>query len=361
MRLEHHDDAAVEAGAGGGDDRGNLRGMVPVVVDDHHAARFTAQLKAPFGAVEFLEATGDLTERNPGLEADRDRAERVHQVVTAGHAQVQRAELGGRPFDRRVNHAAARAERLERHVLAGDRGLAVVEAVGHHAPRHPRHQRPHRPVVDARHDGAVERHLVGEVDEGLLQRVPAAVTLHVLVVDIRNHRDRRRQLQERPVAFIRLDDHVIAASEPRVAAEGAQAAADHRRRIEARPLEHQRHHRRGRRLAVRAGDGDAVAKAHQFREHLGARNHRNPAPPRLVHLGIPRLDRRRRHHDIRVADVRSVVPARDADAEAGEPRRHVRRPGIRAADLVAEVRQQLRDAAHADAADADKMDAAGAP
>ena len=76
--------------------------------------------------------------------------------------------------------------------------------------------------------------------------------------------------------------------EPRVAAEGAEPAADHGGRVEARALEHQRDHRRRRRLAVRAGDGDAEAQAHQLGQHLGARNHRHAARAGLDDLGVRR-------------------------------------------------------------------------
>jgi hypothetical protein len=64
------------------------------------------------------------------------------------------------------------------------------------------------------------------------QVLEPAVVLQMLVVDIRHHRYRRKQLQERPVAFIGLGDHQLTAAEPRVAAERAQASADDRRRIE---------------------------------------------------------------------------------------------------------------------------------
>src|SRR5262249_19748151 len=80
-------------------------------------------------------------------------------------------------------------------------------------------------VVGARHDGAVERHLVGEVDERLLEVVEAAVVLEMLVVDVRNHRNRRKQFEERPIALVRFSDHQLAAAEPRIAAERAQPPA----------------------------------------------------------------------------------------------------------------------------------------
>ena len=56
-----------------------------------------------------------------------------------------------------------------------------------------------------------------------------------------------------------------------------------------------------------------------------------------------------------VADVPRVVSFLDAYAEPLEPLRHLRSLQIRAADDVAEVRQQLRDPAHADPADADEV------
>ena len=59
-------------------------------------------------------------------------------------------------------------------------------------------------IVGAGDDRAVERHLVGEVDEGLLQVGEAAVVLQVLAVDVGDHRNRRRQLQERAVALVGL-------------------------------------------------------------------------------------------------------------------------------------------------------------
>ena len=69
---------------------------------------------------------------------------------------------------------------------------------------------------------AVERHLVGELDEGLLQVRESAVTFEMFVIDIRNHRYRRKQFQKRSIAFIRFGDHQFTAAEPRIAAKGAQ-------------------------------------------------------------------------------------------------------------------------------------------
>ena len=212
---------------------------------------------------------------------------------------VRRAPHDGRGGGERAEHDVGRRQIRVRR----------VEAVRRHAPRHARQHRGQIRIVGARHDGAVERHFVGEVDEGLLQVVEAAVVFEMFVVDVRNHCNRRKQFQERPVAFVRLGDHQLAVAEPGVAAEGAQPPADDGRRIEARAFEHQRDHRRRRRLAVRAGHRDRVAEPHQLREHLRARNHRNLPPRRLADLRVRRPHRRRHHHDVRVADVAASCPS----------------------------------------------------
>ena len=58
---------------------------------------------------------------------------------------------------------------------------------------------------------------------------------------------------------------------------GEQPAADHERRIEPAFGEHARDQARGRRLAVRAGDRDALLQAHQLGQHQRARHDRDAA------------------------------------------------------------------------------------
>jgi hypothetical protein len=210
-------------------------------------------------------------------------------------------------------------------------------------------------IVETRHHTAVKRHLVGEVDERLLQVGEAAVVFEMFVVDVRDHSQCWKQFQKRSIAFVCLGDHDVPASEPRVAAERAQPPADHRGRVEPGALEHQRDHRRGRRLAVGAGDRDAVAEPHQLGKHLRARDHRDLPSRRLADLGIGRPHRRGDHDDVRVADVRRVVPVGDLDPQRRQSLGHRRPLLVRSADHVSEIGEQLGDSAHADAADPDKM------
>ena len=253
VRLKRDDQPAAERRARGGQHRGDLGRVMAVVVDHQHAARFAVALESALGAVEPGERVGDARE----VHADALRRPRPRPARSAGCAGRARPARAGRaaPSPSRVRRCTwqrppnAPSSTSVPTICA----LRMIEAVGHDPPPDARQDRGQVRVVGARDHAAVERHLVREVEKRLLQiREAAAVALHVLVVDVGHHRDRRPQHQERPIAFIRFRHHVLAASEPRVAAERAQPPADHRRRIQSAALEHQRNHRGRRRLAVRA-------------------------------------------------------------------------------------------------------------
>lgn len=182
----------------------------------------------------------------------------------------------------------------------------------------------------------------------------------MLAIEIGDHRHCRRQLEKRAVALVRLRHHVFAAAQPRIAAKGAQAPANHRGRIQTGPFEHQRDHRGRAGLAMRAGDRDSESQAHQLRQHLGPRNHRNPPSPGLDDLRVVGPYRRRIDDHLGVADIHGgVAGRRHRHAEGDQPIGHARALGIRPRHGVAEIREQLRNATHADPADADKVDAPG--
>jgi len=76
------------------------------------------------------------------------------------------------------------------------------------------------------------------------------------------------------------------------------------------------------RLAVRAGDRDGIAEAHQLPEHLGARHHRNACLQRRPHFRVVARHRARGDHHIGAGDVGRRVTDGDACAESREPVRH---------------------------------------
>ena len=170
----------------------------------------------------------------------------------------------------------------------------------------------HVRVVDAQHGDAVERQALHEIDERALQLAEVvAVGLHVVGVDVGDHREHRRQVEERRVGLVGLGDEEFAVAEPRVGVGGQQPAADDERRVEAAFGEHRRDEARRRGLAVRAGDRDALLQAHQLGQHQRARHDRHAALARGDDFGVVRRDRRRHDDRVGVGDVRRRMADRD--------------------------------------------------
>ena len=72
-------------------------------------------------------------------------------------------------------------------------------------------------IVVAAHDGeAVERQVVQEVHEALLEPLEVTVVRdEVIVVDVGDDRDERLQVRERRIALVRLGDEIMAGTEAR--------------------------------------------------------------------------------------------------------------------------------------------------
>jgi hypothetical protein len=265
-------------------------------------------LEAPADAVELGQALDHRRVGQLELGGDRDRRERVEHVVHA--RQVER--------DREVGHAhAVPALHREAHragvgddVDGADHRVGA-EAVGHERARDHRHDRAHARIVGAEDGGAVERHLVDELDEGLLQLGEVvAVGVHVVGVDVRHDRHHRQQVEERRVRLVGLDHDVVAGAEPGMGAGGVEPAADDEGRIEPGLGKDAGHERGGRGLAVGAGDRDALLQAHQLGEHHRPRHHRHAPGAGGDHLGVVALHRARGHHRLGAGDVRGVVADR---------------------------------------------------
>ena len=158
-------------------------------------------------------------------------------------------------------------EPLEAHVPGEDVGLGR-EAVGDEPPLELGDDALQVRVVEAEDDRAVERDLVGEADERLLDLLDVRIVVEVLGVDVGQDGDERGEEEERPVALVGFGDEEIPGSELGVGPEGVQPAADDDGRVEAGLVEEDGDHRRRRRLAVRAGHGDAVFHPHELGEHL---------------------------------------------------------------------------------------------
>ena len=311
VRLEEHDRAPLaRAAAERLEGHADLGRVVAVVVDHQDALRLAAHLEAPVDAGEGLEAGADRVEGHVEVEAHRHRGERVRDVVGAGHGQ-------GHPAERPAveGGGVARAGRRELEVAGGDARLGG-EAVGHHPPLDPRQDVLHRGVVEAQHRAAVEGDLVHEAEEGLLDVGEVAVGVEVLAVDVRDDGHGGGELQERAVGLVRLRHQELALAEPRAGAEDAEPPAHDHRRVEPAAVEHERHHRGGRGLAVAARDRHPVLEAHELGQHLRPRDDGHAVPAGLGHLGVLPPHRGRDDHHVRPARVLRRVAAIDARAQA---------------------------------------------
>ncbi|MPL96742.1 hypothetical protein SDC9_42924 [bioreactor metagenome] len=342
--------------------RGNLDRVVAVIIDDGDAAQHLAHLgEAPVDAAELRQRLADLVLLHAEVARDRNRGKAVRDVVVARHRQRAALDLRLGPLVLQ-KHVEMRPAFREAEVDRAHIGLGVEAEGGDAAVGDATDEGLHLGVVGAAHRHAVERDVGDKVVEALPQVLDRAPVLHVLGVDVGDDRDGRRQPVERAVRFIGLDHHPLALARPRVRTVSVDDAAVDDGRIEAALVEQRRHHRRGRGLAMGAGDRDVRLQPHQLGQHLGAAHHRQLAPARLLELGVALLDRRGDHHhrDV-VGDVLGALTLVEGGAQLDQPVGDLRGLRVRALHLVAERHQHFGDARHADAADADEVDRAQFP
>ena len=260
MRLHDRDHLAARGRARRLEHGGDLDRMMAVIVEDGDAVPFARAGEAPLDAAEGADRLADDVDRGAELMGDRDRRGGVERVVAAGHRQREIVDIGrpaGRPVADQHGEAGDAAGQVD--VEQPDVGLRVL-AIGEDAPvLDPADQLLHRRMVEAHHGEAVERQVLDQRQKGVLDRVEGLEMVEMLGIDVGDDGDVGRQLEEGAVALVGLDHHPVARAEPGVGAIGVDDAAVDDGRIEAGGVEQRRHQRGRRRLAVRAGDGDAVA------------------------------------------------------------------------------------------------------
>ena len=147
------------------------------------------------------------------------------------------------------------------------------------------------------------------------------IRFHVIGVDIRHHRDDRRQVQERRVRLIGFGDEKIAGAESRARACRQKSSANHERRIESAFRKYRRNQARRRRFSMGTGDGDPLLQTHELSEHQRARHDGNGAFACRLHFRIVLRNRRRNDDGIDTCDVLRVMADGNRDAETREPAR----------------------------------------
>ncbi len=307
----------------------DLHRMVSVVVEDVNAVPFADGREASLDAAEARKPLADVVGRDAELVRDGDRGSGVGHVVAPRHRQPQSIDRGRRAGLAVADHHVEQRDRAIRaHIGEAHVGLRVLAIGDDAAVLDAAHQRLHFGMVDAHHAEAVERHVLDEVAECLAHAIEGAVMVEVLRVDIGDHGDLGRQLQERAVAFVGLHDHPFALAHARIGAVGVDDAAIDDGRVEPARLEQGGDHRGGGRLAVGAGDGDGLAEAHQLGQHLGAPHGRQQPLARRDQFGIVLLDRGGNDHHLGIAEILGAVADEALDALGAQPLDiGVRRPG----------------------------------
>jgi hypothetical protein len=246
VRLEYRDHALPRTAACGVDGRGDLAGQVCIVVDIAHTRAFAAVLKTAGDAAESGECARHGVELDAELERDRGGAGRVRR---------------GFDSERHRDRAARFTVDREREAATGRGRFFIDDAVVRarrdaeraHARMRGNQRRRHR-IVGRHHERA--RDCVGELAERANEPVEVAVMIEVIGFDVRHERRFGREVQERAVALVGLDDEPLAIAVRGVGADFVDLAADDEARMPAGPPQDQREHRRARRLPVRSRDRD---------------------------------------------------------------------------------------------------------
>ena len=106
---------------------------------------------------------------------------------------------------------------------------------------------------------------------------------------------------------------------------------------------------------MHAGDGDAVLQAHQLRQHFCALNDRDGLRVRRQDFRIVGAECGGGHDDVRAGDVGGGMAFENGGAQAEQAVGDRRPFQVGTGDAMAQIQQNLSDAAHADAANPYEM------
>ena len=186
------------------------------------------------------------------------------------------------------------------------------------------------------------------------------VVVQVLAIHVGDDGDDGREFEERAVALIGFHHQEIAAAHAGVrAAHGADASAHHHGGVEAGEVQDGGGQGGGGGLAVAAGHRDAVLQAHQLGQQFAARDHGDLQAAGLLHFRVLFVDRGTDDERARAGDVGRGVAFEDTRTHAGQALGDRRQFHVAARDLVAQIEQHFRDAAHADASNSGEMKVLG--
>ena len=128
----------------------------------------------------------------------------------------------------------------------------------------------------AQESAAIKRQTVHKINEGLMQLVHTViVSVHVIGVDVGNHRHDGRQIQKRRIRFIGFGNNIVTLTQLCIGTCRIQFTANDKRRIQTSSAQNRGSQTGGGGFAMRARNGNALAKAHQLCQHHRTWNHGN--------------------------------------------------------------------------------------
>ena len=257
------------------------------------------------------------------------RAGRVDRVVCARHRQ------------RHLDSPPVKPRPARRH--RGVSGVIDERAVGGHSARSAGRSHTTAPSSRAPH----------ELTQRLFEIEPRAIGRVMVELGVGQHRDLGPQPEQRAIGLIRLDDDPLAAPPAGVDPGVAKLAPDDVGRVEPAAAQDVHDHRRGRRLAVGAGDRQAAAKRRDLREQLRAMQLASAGGETL---GVVRRHRGRVHDLGAGGDVLGPVPEHRLDPVLAQPLHVAGLRPVRAGDRGAELAGDDREPAHPRPADADEVE-----
>ena len=204
---------------------------------------------------------------------------------------------------------------------------------------------------------ALRAHPVGIAVEGLPDPVQRAEIIQMLRFDIGNDVNFGMKMQEAVHIFASLDDHIGRVADPEVFTQILQNSADGNGRILAGLHIDIRNHTAGAGFAMGAGHGDRHAEfVKQIAQQHGPFNDPCLAGPSRDQLRIILLDGSRINNGIHVRrNIAGPLADDDRNAEMAQMLCNIGFPYIRAGNVVAAGLKDLRQTAHADAPDSDKV------
>ena len=352
VRLEHNVNSIELAVASRFQRRADFGGVVTIVVDNGHPSLLAPDLKAAVNTAERCQTAANTLDRNLKFKRHKDRRHRVQHVMPSHAANRELAKLES-PIAQFEAAIQVPAVDISRHKIGIRR-----DAVGKHRSLDGGQDLSHLRIVNSQNRRAIEWNPVRKFDESFSDAIEGAVVVDVLGVDAGNHRQNRRKLQERPIAFVRLNQQEIALSQTSIRSKGIDPSPDDDRGIFAGGVEDSRGDRSRRCLAVAAGDRDAVLEPHQLGEQFPALDDGNLAGFRRNSLRVVTRNRGADNDRVGALRVFGGVALKHPSPQRLQAFGDRGTPQVGAADAVAEVQKNLSYAAHADAANTDEVNMA---